>query len=97
LGQGIKQRAERKVTEHRGEVEELPLLTGSNPVLTTKLKNKSMKTFINQKSEDMYLTLPFDIAQEVIGRMKVNGKCVIHLITTKVVDGCLKTTIKYHY
>jgi len=62
-----------------------------------KIKNKSMKTFINQKSEDMYLTLPFDIAQEVIGRMKVNGKCVIHLITTKVVDNCLKTTIKYHY
>jgi len=40
LGQGIKQRAERKVTEHRGEVEELPLLTGSNPVLTTKIKKK---------------------------------------------------------
>ena len=39
--QSIKQRAGRKVTEHRGEVEELPLLTGSNPVLTTKL-NKSL-------------------------------------------------------
>jgi hypothetical protein len=34
--QGIKQRAGHKVTERRGEVEELPLLTGSTPVLTTK-------------------------------------------------------------
>jgi hypothetical protein len=56
-----------------------------------------MKTFVNQKTEDMYLTLPFDIAQEVIERMKANGKAIIHLITNKFVDGVLKTTIKYHY
>ena len=56
-----------------------------------------MKTFINQKSEDTYLTLPFGVAQEVIKRMKVNNKCVIHLITNKIDNGILKTTIKYHY
>jgi len=45
----------------------------------------------------MYLTLPFNIAQEVIGRMNNNDKCTIDLITNKIDNGILKTTIKYHY
>ena len=56
-----------------------------------------MRTFKNQKSEDLFLTLPFNIAQEVIKTMKANKKAVIHLITNKLHDGVLKTTIKYHY
>ena len=56
-----------------------------------------MKTFANQKTEDVFLTLPFHIAQEVIKTMKTNGKAVIHLITNKIDNGILKTTIKYHY
>lgn len=56
-----------------------------------------MKTFINQKSEDMFLTLPFNIAQEVIERMKNNVKCSIHKIDTFFDNGVLKQKIKYHY
>jgi hypothetical protein len=53
-----------------------------------------MTTFINQSTENMVLTLPFDIAQEVIERMKTNKKAIIHLITNKINDGILNTIIK---
>lgn len=56
-----------------------------------------MKTFNNQQTEDLYLTLPFIHAQEVIQRMKNNKNCIIHLITTNLQNGEIKQTIKYHY
>lgn len=56
-----------------------------------------MKTFANQTTEDQYLTLPYQIANEVLTVMRKNGKATIHLITTHFVDGILKQTIKYNY
>jgi hypothetical protein len=54
------------------------------------------KTFFNQESEDMYLTLPWGLAEQVIKSMKKNPNTCIHLITHGFDNGVLKTTIKYH-
>lgn len=56
-----------------------------------------MKTFYNQTNKDQYLTLPLEESFEVIGRMKNNPKCVIHLITPFKEGGVIKQRIKYHY
>ena len=55
------------------------------------------KTFFNQTNEDQLLTLPLLDALQVIDKMKENPMCCIHLITNKLDQGQVKTTIKHHY
>lgn len=57
-----------------------------------------METFVNQKNNDEYLTLPIYVATKVIARMIDNPKCTIYKIDVfKDTDGIIKYRIKYSY